>query len=696
MPRRTPLLALLPGLLCLVVALTVLSPGAASAAPAAGKASTGRTNQAMARIDERVVEIQRRMVAARSAYEKALTRRDLATERAAELAAQAELAGARAEELARRVDDQPAGGLTNAIASFVTGHDSEVDKALEAVDNEQHALRLARITERAAQDAERQVSAARDELGRAERAAAEVEVERAAQLAAQEAAIQAKFRRGYDVNDERQDRRNRRALKDWQAYLVGLGEAGIVPPLAKVLEDPESLTEPFEPVRDGRGRAVAGVAEVELPDGENLVVLPAETIRAVSQAFSLVGLPVAEDARAYACGGYAARAWQPTGLDLPAGAVGQWQQLHPVTEKVRQVGDLVFLEGETSRTGVFLGDGLVLAADPTTGTVRAQTVDTRDEDVVLGAARVQLPQPKAGPERTPVTCEVPLAEQPPATGTGADADAGWTWPVDEGSSALSAGFGADGGLWSSGQHTGQDFAAPVGTPVYAARAGVATVQRPSWAGNLVRIDHGNGIETWYAHLSEVAVADGQELTDGQVVGAVGDEGNSTGPHLHFEVRIDDTAVDPLTVLGSGAASALTLSPTGWGGFDNGAVPSEALCAATTGGHLLRCDAAVGYRLLDAAFTNRFGVPLCITDSYRSRHSQEELYEVKPRLAAVPGTSNHGWGLAVDLCGGAEEFGTAEHEFVVARGPAYGWVHPAWAAAGGSRPEPWHFEYAAGA
>jgi LAS superfamily LD-carboxypeptidase LdcB len=70
-----------------------------------------------------------------------------------------------------------------------------------------------------------------------------------------------------------------------------------------------------------------------------------------------------------------------------------------------------------------------------------------------------------------------------------------------------------------------------------------------------------------------------------------------------------------------------------------------------------------------------------------------VYLTKPTLAAVPGTSNHGWGVAIDLCGGIERFGTPEHEWLASHGPSYGWIHPTWAAENGSRPEPWHFEYA---
>ena len=69
-----------------------------------------------------------------------------------------------------------------------------------------------------------------------------------------------------------------------------------------------------------------------------------------------------------------------------------------------------------------------------------------------------------------------------------------------------------------------------------------------------------------------------------------------------------------------------------------------------------------------------------------------MHVLKPNMTATPGTSVHGWGLAVDLCGGIESFDTSEHAWLVAHGPAFGWHHPSWAEAGGSRPEPWHFEY----
>lgn len=91
------------------------------------------------------------------------------------------------------------------------------------------------------------------------------------------------------------------------------------------------------------------------------------------------------------------------------------------------------------------------------------------------------------------------------------------------------------GSWSRGYHTGLDFAAPSGTPVFAALAG--KVVEAGWAGaygNNIVIEHANGLKTRYAHLSSTSVGKGDKVTRGQRIGAVGNTGNSTGPHLHFE------------------------------------------------------------------------------------------------------------------------------------------------------------------
>jgi cell wall-associated NlpC family hydrolase len=131
----------------------------------------------------------------------------------------------------------------------------------------------------------------------------------------------------------------------------------------------------------------------------------------------------------------------------------------------------------------------------------------------------------------------------------------------------------------------------------------------------------------------------------------------------------------------------------WGGYPNGLIPPSALCPLGVAGHALRCDAAAAWRAMSAAFAEAFGEPVCITDSYRTYAGQVRLYGEKPALAAVPGTSNHGWGLAVDLCGGIERFGTAQYAWMVANAGRFGWLHPTWADPGNGREEPWHWEYA---
>ncbi|MFN2099478.1 M23 family metallopeptidase [Altererythrobacter sp. MF3-039] len=95
-------------------------------------------------------------------------------------------------------------------------------------------------------------------------------------------------------------------------------------------------------------------------------------------------------------------------------------------------------------------------------------------------------------------------------------------------------------------HKGVDLAAPTGTPVYATADGV--VERADWFssyGLFIRIEHGAELETRYAHLSRLTVAAGERVSKGDLIGYVGSTGRSTGPHLHYEVRIANKAVNPM-------------------------------------------------------------------------------------------------------------------------------------------------------
>jgi hypothetical protein len=131
-------------------------------------------------------------------------------------------------------------------------------------------------------------------------------------------------------------------------------------------------------------------------------------------------------------------------------------------------------------------------------------------------------------------------------------------------------------------------------------------------------------------------------------------------------------------------------------YANGQIPADELCTLPWAPkHRLRADAALALAQLEVAYNERFDKDLCLTDSYRSLASQISLASRKPGLAARPGFSEHGWGLAVDLCDGGDKAGTPEHDWLLAHAPAYGWDNPDWARPGGSRPEAWHWEYVAG-
>ena len=98
-------------------------------------------------------------------------------------------------------------------------------------------------------------------------------------------------------------------------------------------------------------------------------------------------------------------------------------------------------------------------------------------------------------------------------------------------------------------HKGMDLAAPTGTPIYAAAAGTVTTARySSSAGNWVVINHGNGLQTYYMHASALYVSEGQSVSKGQNIAAVGSTGQSTGPHLHFQVMLNGTPVNPRNYL----------------------------------------------------------------------------------------------------------------------------------------------------
>lgn len=135
-----------------------------------------------------------------------------------------------------------------------------------------------------------------------------------------------------------------------------------------------------------------------------------------------------------------------------------------------------------------------------------------------------------------------ITSQPSAPAATPSASSGLAWPV---SGPITSPFGM---RWGS-LHPGIDIGVGAGTPIHAAASGRVILAAYSGGyGNLIVIDHGNGLATAYAHQSSLAAAAGQQVAQGQVIGYVGSTGFSTGPHLHFEVRVGGSPVDPLGYL----------------------------------------------------------------------------------------------------------------------------------------------------
>lgn len=112
------------------------------------------------------------------------------------------------------------------------------------------------------------------------------------------------------------------------------------------------------------------------------------------------------------------------------------------------------------------------------------------------------------------------------------------------SGTITSRFGVSSNIRRS-SHTGLDIAAPTGTPVKAAASGTVTFS--GWKGsygNMLVISHGNGVQTYYGHCSKLYAKNGQTVSQGDVVASVGSTGNSTGPHLHLEIRVNGTAYNP--------------------------------------------------------------------------------------------------------------------------------------------------------
>lgn len=200
-------------------------------------------------------------------------------------------------------------------------------------------------------------------------------------------------------------------------------------------------------------------------------------------------------------------------------------------------------------TSMVLGAGAAFAVGTTGTAATASLVSTTTADAVAqqaaaqGKAAEHTAAKKADEAKKKAEAEKKAASK-----------LSWETPVSH--YELSASFGNDGSRWSH-KHSGQDFAVPIGTKVEAAHTGTIVKAGPNGGGdgpaygNAIVIKHGNGTYSQYAHLSQIDVHIGQSVEKGQKIALSGNTGNSSGPHLHFEIRTTanyGSAINPVNYL----------------------------------------------------------------------------------------------------------------------------------------------------
>ena len=196
-------------------------------------------------------------------------------------------------------------------------------------------------------------------------------------------------------------------------------------------------------------------------------------------------------------------------------------------------------------------NGLLLAAQTQRRTVATEVAHleeiTAQEESALESLIVERQRVEAVRREAQRRAALLAGKEAPAT---PPSSGGFNWPAS-GPITSPFGYRSDpyAGSGSSEFHTGLDIGAPMGSTVTATAAG--TVIYAAWYGgygNAIIIDHGNGVSSLYGHLSQIFVSDRQEVQQSQAIGAVGSTGRSTGPHLHFEIRINGQPVDPASRL----------------------------------------------------------------------------------------------------------------------------------------------------
>jgi murein DD-endopeptidase MepM/ murein hydrolase activator NlpD len=203
-----------------------------------------------------------------------------------------------------------------------------------------------------------------------------------------------------------------------------------------------------------------------------------------------------------------------------------------------------FLKKISKASLLLAAGGMAVAAAPAMANTNAASVDIRD--TVRDAQEESLITGDQGFRQLFASWEALEESGPDANTVGPVISVPSRMPLDGARLTSDFGMRTHPVLGGRRKHKGIDLAAPTGTPVYATADGI--VDRAEWFssyGLYVEIGHGAELETRYAHMSRLAVAEGQWVNKGDVIGYVGSTGRSTGPHLHYEVRIAGIAVNPI-------------------------------------------------------------------------------------------------------------------------------------------------------
>lgn len=517
---------------------------------------------------------------------------------------------------------------------------------------------------------------------------------------------------------------NQALVDRWNDYLEELDESNVKIPTLKQMESDSFLedNEEFTEYLDLNGEPTENV--VALSDDPTTYVLPKETIETVSTQLRELGSLYdkkgnGEEDR-WSCSAFSSLAF---GDDLDMSLDDMWNSAGEVEDLDKLPGDAVFFGSSDSglhHAGTYLGGGMVVASSLPTKHVSVEPIGYNSFGIKRPALTAEDDQ-RSAPKKTEESLDWECGGLP----NGASASGEWVVPVLDGAYDIETEFNdKNEKRWGDTNSPGMEFllkdeedidssegseeeekeesSQDENNPSYvrSSAEGVVKVSETDDWGKTVKITHKDKMATVYTHMDTVSVRNGAQVNKGETLGTIGSTGDKAygkdRDSLMFMMEKDGKPVNPRDFLFPEAPEAMTVNmPTGEfkNDYSNGKLPDSVLCVLPNhSGHKLRCEVLASFMAMSSAYKMHFGNDICVTDSYRSYEAQVDVKNRKGRWAATPGTSNHGWGLALDLCDSVNIFNSEQYNWMKANAPNYGWFHPEWAEPNGSLPEAWHWEH----